>query len=81
MMSLNFEPESASVSCQRSRLTTIWMRQADQVVVDLHVVVAATVLYWWKAQSNPPAPALRSIGRVLRHQVVATLGVVVVLTG
>ena len=40
---------------------------------------APTVSYWWMAQSKPPAPALRSIGRVLRHQVVAALGVVVVL--
>ncbi len=37
--------------------------------------------YWWKAQSKPPAPALRSTAGFWDHDVVATLGVVVVLAG
>ena len=61
MTSLNAEPESASVSCQRSRLTTTWIGSAGQMLLIVMSSSAPTVSYWWIAQSKPPAPALRSI--------------------
>ena len=81
MMSSNDEPESASVSCQRSRLTTTWIGRPTRLLLISMSSSAPTVSYWWKAQSKPPAPALRSMAAFWRHQVVAALGVVVVLAG
>ena len=65
-------------------------RQADELLVDLHVVVrSASSLpdptprgsgwYWWMAQSKPAGTGVAVDRRVLRHDVVATFGVVVVL--
>ena len=61
MTSLNADPESASVSCQRSRLTTTSIGTPFRLLLISMSSSAATVSYWWNAQSNPAAPALRSI--------------------
>ena len=79
MMSLNAEPESASVSCQRSRLTTIgsgrpascWLISMSSSAADGVVLVDGPV--------EPAGAGVAVDGRVLRHDVVAAFGVVVVL--
>src|SRR6478752_3249337 len=59
MMSLNADPELASVSCHRSRLTTTWIGTPTRLLLISMSSSAPTVSYWWKAQSKTPAPALR----------------------
>jgi len=58
---LKVEPESASVSCQRSRLTTTGSGRPASCWLIIMSSSAPVVSYWWKAQSKPPAPAFRSI--------------------
>ena len=59
--SLNEEPESLSVSCQRSRLTITWIGRPPRLLLIIMSSFAGAVLYWLIAQSKPPAPALRSM--------------------
>jgi hypothetical protein len=59
--SSNADPELASVSCHRSRLTTICSSRPPRFWLIFMSSLAPTVSYWWMAQSNPAAPANRSI--------------------
>ncbi len=56
-------------------------RHADQIVVDLHVVVGADRVVLVERPVETGRAGIPVDGRVLGHHVVATLGVVVVLTG
>ena len=56
-------------------------RHADQVVVDLHVVVGAHRVVLVEGPVEAAGAGVAVDGRVLRHEVVAALGVVVVLAG
>ena len=59
--SLNAEPELASISCHRSRLTTTGSGTPTRFRLMFMSSSAPTVSYWWVAQSKPAAPANRSM--------------------
>ena len=56
------EPETASVSCQRSLLTPGGSCTPGAM---LRSSLAATVSNWWNTQSNPAEPMNVSIGAAL----------------
>ena len=79
MRSLNVDPESASVSCQRSRLT---MTGSGSPASWLLISMSSSAPDGVVLVERPVEPAGAGVavdGRVLRHEVVAALGVVVVL--
>ena len=73
------EPESASVSCQRSRLTTNWIGRPTSCWLIFMSSSAPTVSYWWIRPVEAGSTGVAVDGRVLGHDVVAAFGVVVVL--